>query len=155
MSPQPTGAALAEMTARATDLAGRYCDAVLRADPVRFGRTWSAEAEWVVPGRVVSGREEIVERFTAMVPAFVLCVQELLSGTVRPVDDRRAEATWQVRELQWRADGTQRELLGVYDDELVVGADGVARFARRTFELVYDGPVELPGRVHVRRGPSG
>lgn len=39
---------------------------------------------------------------------------------------------------------------GVYHDEVVLGDDGRCRFARRDFELLYDGPVSLPGRL--RRG---
>ena len=57
-----------------------------------------------------------------------------------------------MRELQWRADGTGSELIGVYHDTMQVEGDGdELRFARRDFELLYRGPVDLSGKLRLRR----
>ncbi len=133
------------------NLVGVYCDSVLRFDPERFASTWAVDATWAIPGSgVLEGRDAIVDTFTAIRGTYRRCVQEILSGVVTPVDDDHATASWQVRELQWRGDGTESELIGVYHDRLVRTDDGW-RFAHRDFELVYDGPLTLPGRLRAPR----
>ena len=128
-----------------SDLVGRYADAVLRFDADRFARLWTEDAEWVVAGgEPLRGRDVIVETFVRARSAFRLCVQEITSGYVDPP----AGAHWQVRELQWRPDGTGSQLIGVYHDDLQA-VDGVWCFARRRFELLYRGPIDLSGRLYL------
>ena len=57
-------------------------------------------------------------------------------------------AHWQVRELQWRPDGSGSQLIGVYHDDLRA-VDGSWCFARRRFELVYRGSLDLSGRLYL------
>ncbi len=137
------------------DLVGRYADAVLRADQVRFASLWTEDAEWAVVGsEPVVGLPAIVETFTRSRSRFRLCIQQVLSGYLDPpADGPSASAHWQVREMQWRADGTAGEVIGVYHDTLR-RVDGAWRFARRRFELVYRGPLELPGRVYLDAPPG-
>jgi len=133
------------------DLLGRYCDSVLRFDLDEFADAWCEDATWAIPGSgVVTGRDEIVATFAEIRGGYRRCLQQVLNGTVVPIDDDRAMAHWQVRELQWRRDGTGSELLGVYHDE-VERSSGGWRFARRDFELLYDGPVSMPGRLRQPR----
>jgi hypothetical protein len=133
------------------ELLGRYCDSVLRLDLDEFAATWCDHATWAIPGSgVISGRAAIVETFAEIRGGYARCLQQVLSGTVEVLDDDRASARWQVRELQWRMDGTGSELLGVYHDEVERTAEGW-RFARRDFELIYDGPVAMPGRLRDPR----
>ena len=140
-----------EIIVEVQQLVGRYCNAVLRNDAAIFVDTWQPDAEWCIPGaKSVEGRDAIVATFTEIRSTYPRCVQEILNLEVDVHDDRSASATVQVRELQWRADGSGSELIGVYHDEVVLGDDGRCRFARRDFELLYDGPVSLPGRL--RRG---
>ena len=133
------------------NLIGRYCEAVLRADPSLFGDVWATDAQWIVPRETPTvGRDAIVEVFTRLRSGYRLCVQEVLSGVVEVEDTAppdRASGRWQVRELRWHADGTGSELIGVYHDAVVL-EDDVWRFASRRFELVYRGPVELTGRLY-------
>jgi hypothetical protein len=134
------------------NLVGRYCEAVLRADTEVFASCWTADAMWCIPGkREVSGRDDIVAAFADIRPTYRLCVQEVLNSRIEPSDGRTASATFQVRELQWRADGTGSELIGVYHDEITLDADGRAWFTRRDFELLYNGPVDLSGRLRSPR----
>jgi hypothetical protein len=81
-------------------------------------------------------------------------VQEILSGTVDVIDEQRARARWYVRELQWSRHGDDddevvgSELIGIYDDEVTIDSDGTARFAARSFALLWSGAVPLDGRFH-------
>jgi hypothetical protein len=147
----PTERAVAvELAVR--NLVGRYCNEVSTADVDRWASTWTPDATWGIPGEgVVRGRDAIRETFARIRATYLLCVQELLSGTVDVLDDAHATARWYVRELQWsRREGAVvgSELIGIYDDEVEIGADGEARFGSRTFALLYSGPVALDGRFH-------
>ncbi len=139
-----------EMTDRVRNLVGRYAEAVLRNDPALFADTWAEDAVWSMPGApTIVGRDDIARTFRDRRGTFRLCVQEILNGRITVAEADRAAASWQVRELQWRTDGTGSELLGVYDDAMVVSADGELRFARRDFELLYRGPVDLRGKLRL------
>ena len=146
-----------EMSDRVRNLVGSYAEAVLRNDPALFADTWAADAVWSMPGApTIVGRDDIARSFRDRRGTFRLCVQEILNGRITTAQADRATATWQVRELQWRADGTGSELLGVYDDVMVVGADGELRFARRDFELLYRGPADRRGNLRLPDAqPSG
>ena len=133
------------------ELLGRYCDSVLRLDLDEFATTWCEHATWAIPGSgVITGRDAIVETFAEIRGGYARCLQQILNGTVGPLVDGRATASWQVRELQWRHDGSASELLGVYHDEVERTGAGWC-FARRDFELIYDGPVDMPGRLRTPR----
>jgi hypothetical protein len=132
-----------------SDLVGRYADAVLRFDADRFADLWTEDAEWVVVGgEARRGRAVIVETFVRARSGYRLCVQEIMSGYADPPAGAGLTAHWQVRELQWRPDGSASQLIGVYHDELRA-VDGAWCFARRRFELVYRGSVDLPGRLYL------
>ena len=66
-----------------------------------------------------------------------------------PTGGDEVSARTQIRELQWRTDGSGRQLIGVYDDAIERGEDGTLRFARRSFEMLYRGPADLTGRLHL------
>ncbi len=137
-----------EMTDRVRNLVGSYAEAVLRNDSALFADTWAEDAVWSMPGApTIVGRDDIARSFRDRRANFRLCVQEILNGRITVAEADRAAATWQVRELQWRADGTGSELLGVYDDLMVVSAEGELRFARRAFELLYRGPFDRRGKL--------
>ena len=134
-----------------SNLVGRYCDAVLHCDLDTFTDCWTDDATWAIPGKgIVEGRAAIVDAFAEIRPTYRLCVQEILNSRIEPLDDTHARCTFQVRELQWRADGDGSELIGVYHDTVVVDA-GRASFTHRDFELLYNGPVELTGRLRTPR----
>ena len=133
------------------NLVGTYCEAVLRLDVELFAATWCPDAVWSIPGAGdVVGRDAIVETFTTIRATYTRCVQEILNGVVTPAGRDGATATWQVRELQWRPDGTGSELIGVYHDTLSRTEAGW-RFAHRDFELLYAGPVTMEGRLRDAR----
>lgn len=134
------------------NLVGRYCDAVLRVDVTEFAECWANDARWLIPGDgEIRGRDEITAVFERIRPSYRQCVQELLNGTISYVGGDDATARWQIRELQWREDGTVSELLGVYHDTMARDDDGVLRFTVRDFELVYSGPLDGSGRLRAPR----
>ena len=142
----------ADIVVAVHNLVGRYCDAVLRNDVDSFAELWTEAAEWCIPGGgVLSGRATITETFRDIRSTYRLCVQEILNSIVEALDPVTTRATIQVRELQWRADGTGSELIGVYHDVISRDDDGRYRFARRDFELAYSGSVDLAGRLRPLR----
>lgn len=138
--------------AEVRNLVGRYCDAVLRVDVVTFASTWTESARWLIPGEgIIEGRAAITSMFEKIRPTYRQCVQEILNGTVAHENGEAAGARWQIRERQWRDDGTVSELIGVYHDTMVRDPDGVLRFSERDFELIYSGPIDGSGRLRMPR----
>jgi hypothetical protein len=131
------------------NLTARYCDAVARNDGELFASLWTDDADWVAAGHTTSGRERIARVFGKLRGGYVLCTQELMSGYVESLDGGEragADARWQIRELQWKAEEPVSCVLGIYSDRVVF--DGAAwRFARRQFDILYRGPVDLTGAV--------
>lgn len=133
------------------NLIGRYCDAVLRADRDVFASCWTDDATWGIPGKgVIEGRAAIIATFEEIRLAYRRCVQEVLNCQIQTLGESEASCSVQVRELQWREDGTASELIGVYHDEALV-IDGFGTFTSRDFELIYNGPVSMPGRLRPPR----
>jgi hypothetical protein len=146
---------IAELDHAVRNLTGRYCEAVVRFDLELFSSCWSDDAAWIVPNvKTTTGRSDIVALFSALRGEYRLCVQELLSGVIEPADDHglAADACWQVRELQWPVDGAVRCVIGSYTDHVVLDG-GSWRFARRRFDLLYRGPVDLSARVRPAARP--
>jgi hypothetical protein len=127
-----------------TNLVGRYCDAVARFDIEAFASLWAEDAIWYIAGGDDRhGRDAIVDLFRSARAPFELCLQETLSSVLDPAGTAR----WYVRELQWRSDGRQLQLLGVYDDTLT-GPSDAPLFASRRFSVLYRGPTDLSGRLY-------
>jgi ketosteroid isomerase-like protein len=124
-------------------LLGRYARAVSDHDPEAMGATWTSDAHWEVPGdEPVTGRAAIVELFDRIRSLYAQCVQQMTSHVIE-VDGDTATGWIQIRELQWRDDGTTRELIGTYHDEYARTAAGW-RFSRRTFHALARGASPLP-----------
>jgi hypothetical protein len=144
----------AEVDLAVRNLTGRYCQAVVHFDVELFASCWATDAEWVVPKvKTTTGRDAIVELYQSLRGGFRLCTQELMSGVIEPAGEGSgaagvATATWQVRELQWPADPERAPVcvIGIYTDT-IVREDGRWCFARRQFDALYRGPVDLTGRV--------
>lgn len=135
------------------NLLAEYCHRTTTAETGAWAATWSDDARWTIPKEgVIEGREAIAATFERIRALYVLCVQEVLSGSVEVKGDE-ASAFWYVRELQWREgdDGEPlgSELIGTYEDELV-RTDAGWRFSSRVFTILYVGKVQMSGRLHVR-----
>ncbi len=130
-------------------LLGRYCEAVLRFDLDLFASCWTGSAEWSIPGEgLISGREAIIRTFADLRSTYQQCMQHVVGSAIDVSARGAAKAVTQVREVQWRRDGSASELMGVYHDDITVVAPGEARYWRRDFELIYSGEASLPGKLH-------
>lgn len=127
-------------------LVERYADAVCRRDAADWGATWAPDATWDLgPGREVTGREQIVELWTKLMAGFPTAIQIIHSGVVTSIEGDRATARWYLSEFILQADDARRMGVGVYHDEYRK-ADGAWMFARRRYNLLYNGPADLSGQ---------
>ena len=130
------------------NLVGRYCEAVFHFDVAAFRACWHDDAVWGVAGaRPIEGIDRIVRVFERLRGPLPRCLQLVASGVVEAGPHAgEVEARWVIRELQWPvepgAEGV--DLYGMYRDTIRVDADGVWRFAARSFAQVARGTLALP-----------
>ncbi|MGI9029851.1 MAG: nuclear transport factor 2 family protein [Ilumatobacteraceae bacterium] len=124
----------------------RYADAVVHRDGVQWASTWAEDATWDLGrGRLVEGRDAIVELWYAAMGGMAAVVQMVHNGEVwadEGGDADRATGRWYIDERFRRSDGTNSILLAHYDDGYVRTADGW-RFSRRFLQPHYMGPPDL------------
>ena len=124
------------------DLVHRYCDAVVRKDREQWAATWSPDATWDLGrGRLMHGREAIVDYWVGAVDAFD-CVVQLAHNGEAVVDGVRGTGRWYISEHMQRRDGSNGLLLAFYDDEYA-HVDGQWLFANRSITVLYRGPADL------------
>ena len=121
-------------------------DAVARGDAEAWGRCWTPDGVWVIPGYGELVGPDAVARFAEQRVQYELCVQSLLSGRA-DVDGATGIGRWYFREVQRTPEGAGTELYGCYDDEYRCTSDGW-RFARRRFWVLYRGAFTLDGTAY-------
>lgn len=127
-----------EMVLEVTQLYGKYADALHRGDPKDWGETWCSDARWSLPIEGVPdmvGREAIVATWNSVVESLKV-VQHLPLVPLYKMDGDTLCARWTVRELIVGADGSNQELLGVYDDTHR-HEDGMLRYQSRSFKILF------------------
>lgn len=130
----------------------RYADAVVNRNGVQWASCWADDANWDLGGgRMVEGKQAIVELWYSAMKGFTAVVQLVHNGEVHadPATPDRATGRWYIDERYLRADGGAGTLLAHYDDEYV-RVDGRWLFARRFLEPHYNGPPDLSGEFHNR-----
>jgi ketosteroid isomerase-like protein len=122
----------------------RYADAVIHRDGVQWASCWADDATWDLGrGRLVEGRDAIVELWYAAMGGMAAVVQMVHNGDVWEGDDAdHATGRWYIDERFRRSDGSNEILLAHYDDGYVRTTDGW-RFARRFLQPHYLGPADL------------
>jgi ketosteroid isomerase-like protein len=125
-------------------LVHRYADAVVHRDAGQWAACWAEDAVWDLgQGRLVEGREAILELWLRAMSTFAAVVQLVHNGeVVSGATDAEATGRWYIDERYRRADGTSGMLLAHYDD-VYARAEGEWRFARRLLQAHYNGAVEL------------
>lgn len=124
----------------------RYADAVragAEAGEADWAATWVPDATWVLPGRSVTGLDDILALWRTSMAKQVHVVQLYLSATF-DIDGDTASGRAQLVELVSSVDGTQGMLAGHYDDTYRRTADGW-RFASRALTIYYRGAPDLSG----------
>ena len=122
----------------------RYADAVVHRDGVQWASCWAEDATWDLGrGRLVEGRDSIVELWYSAMAGFSAVVQMVHNGEVwAGLDRAHAAGRWYIDERFRRADGTSGILLAHYDDTYVRDDDGW-RFSRRFLQPHHMGPPDL------------
>ncbi|MGI9053824.1 MAG: nuclear transport factor 2 family protein [Ilumatobacteraceae bacterium] len=125
-------------------LSHRYADAVVHRDGVQWASCWAADATWDLGrGRLVEGREAIVELWYSAMGGMAAVVQMVHNGEVwAGVDGDHATGRWYIDERFRRANGDNSILLAHYDDGYVRTGDGWV-FSRRFLQPHYMGPPDL------------
>jgi hypothetical protein len=125
-------------------LAQRYADAVMRHDAEDWSACWADKGEWYLGAREpMKGRDTIVAVWKAAMAGFPFAVFLVQPGIVE-VDGKRGTSRSYVEEILEDNDGNAVRVYGVYDDEVVL-EDGAWKFAVRRYNVLYRGPIELPG----------
>lgn len=125
-------------------LVHRYADAVVHNDGEQWGSTWAPDAHWDLgQGRLMEGREAIVEFWHKAMGTFDAVIQTVLNGTYE-LDQAAGTGTgrWYIQEAFQRADGDTGILLAHYDDEYRL-VDGDWLFTSRDLVVHYGGPNDL------------
>ena len=132
-----------------SDLVHRYCDAVVHKNREQWAATWTENAHWDLGmGRVMDGRQAIVDYWVGAVEAFDVVVQLAHNGQAT-VDGDRGTGRWYISEHMQRRDGSTGLLLAFYDDDYA-RVDGNWLFDRRAITILYRGPGDL-GAPFARR----
>lgn len=122
----------------------RYADAVVHRNGEQWAGCWAEDATWDLGrGRLVEGREAIVELWYGAMTTMAAVVQMVHNGEVHAGEHADvATGRWYIDERFRRADGTNDILLAHYDDAYV-RLDGQWRFSRRFLQPHYMGPPDL------------
>lgn len=131
------------------ELVHLYADAVVHFDGGQWGATWAPDGRWSLgPGRVIEGRDAIVEFWRQAMSGFDAVIQTVLNGTYRLDEDAgTGSGRWYIQEAFSQSGGEPGKLLAHYDDEYVF-VDGRWRFARRELVVHYGGPQDLSAPFH-------
>jgi ketosteroid isomerase-like protein len=134
------------------DLVARYIDAVNRYNPSDWAATWSESASWNLMGMEVAGRDAIVELWSGAMSGFEFAIMMLNSGTL-DIDGDTVSGRWYVTEHLKPVEGDANITLGVYDDRYVREGDQWL-FARRHYNVMYQGAADYSGNFNPYRGPG-
>jgi uncharacterized protein (TIGR02246 family) len=113
------------------ELIDSYGDAVMRNDAEAWGATWAEDGTWLIAGRVVTGREQIVEMWHGAMARYSAVVFLAFPGAMRIEGDHASLRTHTYEHLV-PVDGPPRVQSGIYEDELV-RREGYWLFASRSF----------------------
>jgi uncharacterized protein (TIGR02246 family) len=122
-----------------------YGDAVLAQDAVAWREVWTEDGRWeLAPGRVIEGRDAIVDHWRTSTASYRHVVQLYLSSTATIDGDAAAGRAYLV-ELNVPMDADRRILVGWYDDTYR-RTDAGWRFSARSLTRLYVGAPDLAGQ---------
>lgn len=121
----------------------RYADAVWRKDLDAFGDCFAEDAEWRIGGRILRGREEIVENLRRLLPNFERILMTFRTPILDIGEDGVSSRTY-VTENNIFADGRPGCTIGIYYERFVKHPDRW-RFNWRLFQTHYLGPADITG----------
>jgi uncharacterized protein (TIGR02246 family) len=127
------------------DLVSTYCHAIVERDDPAWASTWAEDAEWVVLGSTVRGRDAIFAHYRKLVSGVRWVIQHANNGIIE-VEGAFARGRWQVVEFYQGAGGGGGVNLARYRDDYVRGADDKWRFARRELLTTHLGSPDFSAR---------
>ena len=136
---------------RVRNLVARYCHTIASKDDAGWADTWADDAEWLVLGEHLRGRDAILAHYRKLVSGVRWVVQLSHDGIVE-VEGDTARGEWLILELLQWANGAGGTNVGRYRDAYARGGDGEWRFARRELTVHYLGPPDLSAPAPPRFG---
>lgn len=118
------------------ELLETYNDAVFRRDQEAWTNTWANDAEWVLLGTPISGRENIVQAWLGAMGTFSYVGFFATPGSIIISGDT-AETRVYVRETLIEAGGNRRNIEGLYEDKCSK-IDGKWFFSRRNYQILQE-----------------
>ncbi len=115
-------------------LNARYCDAIIRRDPIDWGALWHEDAKWYLLGNWIEGRDSIVAAWEEALSGLPVVYQRM-SGEIIEVDGDSAACRVYVDEQVVDAEGTALNFVGVYNDKCVYRGEKWMYMVRR-FDLI-------------------
>jgi ketosteroid isomerase-like protein len=126
------------------ELLHHYCDAVLRQDADAWADTWADDCWWNLgKGRLVHGKQAIVELWTGSIGKNAVVVQVTHNGAVT-IDGDTASGRWYISENMERINGDKAIMLAYYDDTYA-RINNRWLFTSRAITAIYHGPPDLSG----------
>ena len=117
------------------ELIDTYNDAVNCFDETAWAKTWASDAEWHLPGNVISGKSAIVKMWKTAMESFDYVGFFAAPGMIN-VDGDKASLRTHVRETLVPSGQQAQHLEGLYNDQLV-RIDGQWHFQQRIYTIVY------------------
>jgi len=118
------------------ELLETYNDAVFRRDQEAWTSTWAEDAEWVLLGNSITGRDNIVQAWLGAMGTFSYVGFFASPGSI-VVSGDTAQTRVYVRETLIETSGNKRNLEGLYEDTCVC-ADGKWLFSRRNYQILQE-----------------
>lgn len=125
-------------------LHARYAEAVWRKDLDAFADCFTEQGEWRIAGKVLKGREAIVEAFGNIIADAERVFMTFQTPIVSLEGTSRANGRTLVSEQSRWNDGRVNYILGRYFEDFVREHDRW-RFSWRLYQALYAGPPDLSG----------
>jgi len=124
-------------------LHAHYADAVWRKDLQAFGDCFTEDAEWRIGGRILRGREDIVENLRRLLPNYHRILMTFRTPIIELGQGTASGRTY-VTENNVFTDGRPGCTVGTYFEHFVEQSDRW-RFSWRLFQTHYLGPADISG----------
>ena len=124
-------------------VAERYVDAVNRFDAEAWAATWAPDGEWTL-AETFTGRENIVNRWTAVMSSIPNVYMHVYSGVIDDVDGDTASGRWYMGEFL-NLPGGSRSMNSICYYDTYVCIDSQWYIKTRRFSALYRGPADLSG----------
>jgi hypothetical protein len=137
----------AETQAQVMHLHARYCDAVIRKDPVSLGDCFTENCEWRISGMLLEGRGGAISRMeqtfrdarSVYIEFGTPLLNESTSGEI-------SARTYMNERCAWHS-GSTNIVIGRYFERYARDGSSL-RFSWRLWQGLYIGPADLTGKYY-------